>query len=87
MVPVEVRFRISLPKRKDYIRGTSPPPPHPYALTCSRFHGLKNALRSKVVTGEAGDTQAESHCVRSIWAYDKGIGWKAFKGGGVIFRC
>lgn len=33
---------------------------HTYALTYSRFHGLKNAWRSKVVTGDAGDTEAES---------------------------
>lgn len=31
---------------------------HTYALTYSRFHGLKNAWRSKVVTGDAGDTEA-----------------------------
>lgn len=86
MIPVEVKFLISFPKRKGYIRGTSTPPPpmHTYVLTCSHFHGLKNALRSKVVTGDAGDTEAESLCVRTIWAYDKGVGWKDFKGGGVL---
>lgn len=63
---------------------------HTYALTCSRFHGLKNALRSKVVTGDAGDAEAESrHIVCAAWAYDKGVGWKTFREGGFAFsfRC